>query len=173
MVRFGVVYFAGLLAALIVGTTGGALLRSPELKELRTRLQQAGATNIAVRSALDQSKRDNQVLKTTIAELQASMVASKKPSNWSSQAPNQAWCYQERNLALNNQPFSVYCNWSQDRCNEMLEQNGSRKLRTVCQLATDLSRSGWKPKGGGALGSWFQEKLDQQLGPPFPAFSGN
>ena len=85
---------------------------------------------------------------------------------WTKYPPKEAWCYQERDKAPES-GFSVYCHWSEDRCNKAKAYS---QRATACALVPDLDVAEWSPSPKGFWDSWYQLHRQNPLPPPFPQF---
>jgi cell division protein FtsB len=88
---------------------------------------------------------------------------------WIKYPPKQAWCYQERDK-VNENLFSVYCHWSEDRCNKAKAYS---RRATACAFVPDLDFAEWNPSPKGFWDSWYQLNRQKPLPLPFPQFQTN
>lgn len=79
--------------------------------------------------------------------------------------PPTVYCYQEDNLGVGSQRFSVHCHTTLEKCESARGPN-PRTKQSECELV-DLQYADWAPRHPGWQGSWFQFR-SEQFGAPFP-----
>lgn len=155
--------------------------RQQLLQEIKTQQQQRDELQKQI-AALKEEKKSLEEQKNSLIESARVVVAlssslpgtgrqveelkSEAVKAWKKVPPKQAWCYQERDPRKpGEKQYSVYCHWSQDRCNTA--KSGS-KIATSCALVPNVDTADWQPSAKGYMDSWFQLDRTSPLPPPFP-----
>lgn len=79
--------------------------------------------------------------------------------------PPTAFCYQEDNLGVGSQRYSVHCHTTLEKCESARGPN-PRTKQSRCE-SVDLQNANWNPRHPGWQGSWFQFR-SEPFGAPFP-----